>query len=102
MHGWASDGPTITKSGYNAGWAYFALMRSLSQASGGFLTGQNTEASLAALKTSINHAEAALRLDPHSSEAIRLLAIDYNMAGSIIEFAIRRGRRGTSGRVLAL
>lgn len=70
---------------YNAGWAYFALMRSLSQASGGYLTGQNTGESLSALQTSIGHAEAAMRLDPRSTEAIRLLAIDYNMAGSIEE-----------------
>lgn len=70
---------------FNAGWAYFALMRSLSQASGGYLTGQNTAESLSALQTSIGHAEAAIRLDPHSTEAIRLVAIDYNMAGSIQE-----------------
>ena len=70
---------------YNAGWASFALMRSLSQASGGYLTGQNTAAAMAALATSIGDAEAAARVNPRSSEAIRLLAIDYNMAGSITE-----------------
>ncbi len=86
---------------YNAGWAYFALARSLSQASGGYLTGQNTEASLGALQTSIGHAQAAIRLDAYSSEAIRLLAIDYNMAGSIKELRDPAGatwyfRRGVS------
>ncbi len=78
---WAND----YEIRYNAGWAYFALMRSLSQASGGYLTGQNTGESLAALQTSIGHAEAAIRLDPRSTEAVRLVAIDYNMAGSIEE-----------------
>ncbi len=78
---WAND----YEIRYNAGWAYFALMRSLSQASGGYLTGQNTGESLSALQTSIGHAEAAMRLDPRSTEAVRLLAIDYNMAGSIEE-----------------
>ena len=78
---WAND----YEIRYNAGWAYFALMRSLSQASGGYLTGQNTGESLSALQTSIGHAEAAIRLDPRSTEAVRLVAIDYNMAGSIEE-----------------
>jgi serine/threonine protein kinase/tetratricopeptide (TPR) repeat protein len=72
---------------YNAGWAYFALMRSLSQASGGYLTGQNTNESLSALQTSIGHAEAAIRQVPRSTEAVRLVAIDYNMAGSIKELS---------------
>ena len=49
------------------------------------LTGQNTAESLSALQTSVGHAEAAIGLDRSSTEAIRLLAIDYNMAGSIEE-----------------